>query len=153
MVLVTDSAEAVVKAMKSVSWSPTSSHPSLGPSTVAEVAVTPSRRQGRMQSSLWFQRSQVAQRQGPLHVLKPQKIGRERLTVGMFTLAGKNWSNAQDLPPGFCPARASELLQNVGSFVTLSPRRNLGETKRGRERDGQQDGMGACFLPSAALAT
>lgn len=65
----------------------------------------------------------------------------------------QNWSNAQDLPPGSCRARGSELLQKVDSFGTLPHLPCLEETGTGRGRDGPQNGAGACFLPSASLAT
>lgn len=64
----------------------------------------------------------------------------KRLTVEMFTPAGKNWSNAQDLPPGSCPARASELLQKVDSFVTLSHPCPIWERQGGAE-GGMDGGM------------
>lgn len=52
----------------------------------------------------------------------------------------QNWSNVQDLPPGSCQARGSELLQKVDSFGTLPHLPCLGETGRGRVRDRPQNG-------------
>lgn len=95
MVLVLGSAEAVIGLGKSVAQLPILS---LG---LYKVAVMPSRIQHRMQGNLWCHGSQAC----------PKPLGNmEEKTELRLTLAGKNWSNAQDLPLGFRPARALEPL-------------------------------------------
>ena len=70
----------------------------------------------------------------------------------MFTPAGKNRSNAQDLPSGFCPAGASEP-RGRWTALQLPPAGRIWGRRRGQRGGWTAGWCRACFLFSAALTT